>query len=196
MASPFQPHLDVSFQVIKYLKGTTSQGLFYLTFTNLSLSAYCDVDWASCTFFCRSLTRFCIFLGGALVLWKTKKQSTISRSFAKAKYHSMASTMCELIWISNILKDINVQFPLPIPLRYDNKVALHIIVNFVFQDGTKHLDIDNCHLTRDYLKQGFIAWTFVSSSLQLAYMFTKPFSAAQHHSMSVKLGLCTPKSPT
>ena len=74
----------------------------------------------------------------------------------------MATTTCELVWISNVLKDFGVSLSLPIPLHCNNKVALHIAVNLVFHEGTKYLDID-CHLVHDYLKQGFIAPQFVHS---------------------------------
>ncbi|KAL0439438.1 UNVERIFIED_CONTAM: Retrovirus-related Pol polyprotein from transposon RE1 [Sesamum latifolium] len=91
--------------------------------------AYCDADWASYTDSWHSLTGFCIFLGNALVSWKTKKQTTVSRSTAKAEYHSMVATVCELCWISYTLADLGVSFSLPVDLFCDNKVALYIATN-------------------------------------------------------------------
>ncbi|GJX56471.1 ribonuclease H-like domain-containing protein [Tanacetum coccineum] len=49
------------------------------------------------------------FLGiETLISWKSKKQSTVSRSFAEAEYRCTASATCEIIWISNLLQSLKV----------------------------------------------------------------------------------------
>ncbi|KAK4406689.1 Retrovirus-related Pol polyprotein from transposon RE1 [Sesamum angolense] len=80
----------------------------------------------------RSLTGYRIFLGGALISWKTKKQSTIARSTAEAEYHSLGTTVSELQWISYVLQDLRIHVTTPIPLHCDNLATLHIIANPVF----------------------------------------------------------------
>lgn len=45
----------------------------------------------------RSITGFYVFLDDSLVSWKAKKQSTVSRSLAEAKYRVMAATASELV---------------------------------------------------------------------------------------------------
>ena len=114
------------------------------------------------------------FIGSSLISWKTKKQSTISRSFAKAKYIALAFATCELQWLIYLLCDLHI-FCGNCPILYcDNQSPPHIVTNPVFHERTKHLEID-CHIVRDKLTSGLMKLLLVSSSHQLADMFTKPY---------------------
>ena len=86
-------------RILQYIKGTPGQGVFYPIESDLQLKAYCDAHWAGCPDTRNSLTGLCLFLGNALVSWRSKKQSAVSRSSAEAKYRSMATTTCKLTWI-------------------------------------------------------------------------------------------------
>ena len=79
--------------------------------------------------------------------WKSKKQQVVTRSSAKVEYHAMASTSCELIWLKNILANLDFGFHTPMILFCDNQVAIHIASNPVFHECTKHLKVD-CHYIR------------------------------------------------
>lgn len=71
-------------------------GLHFLVNNSLQPMVYCDAGWATCQETRRSLIGFCISLGSALISWRTKKQSIVSRSSAEAEYQSMASIVYEL----------------------------------------------------------------------------------------------------
>ena len=174
--------------MLRYLKGSLHQGLCFPVNTDLSLNAYCDSDWAACTYSRKSLSGYCIYLGPCLVSWKTKKQPTVSKSSAEAEYRAMANTICELLWISYILQDLQVTVPLPIPLHCDSKAAMHIAANPVFHERTKHIEID-CHLVRDQLQQGFILPHYRPTEEQLADIFTKALPACRHSNLTHKLNL-------
>ncbi|KAL0379047.1 UNVERIFIED_CONTAM: Retrovirus-related Pol polyprotein from transposon RE2 [Sesamum radiatum] len=188
MQHPCQQHWDAAHHLLRYLKGTSNTGLFFSVGAPTDLIAYCDADWASCVDTRRSLTGFCIFLGSAIISWKTKKQQTVSRSTAEVEYRSLASTTCELVWISNLLTDLHIPVTTPIPLLCYNQAALHIVANSVFHERTKHLEID-CHLVRDKYKAGFLIPKHVSSKFQLADVFTKPLTGPSFFHLISKLGL-------
>ncbi|KAL0436991.1 UNVERIFIED_CONTAM: Retrovirus-related Pol polyprotein from transposon RE1 [Sesamum radiatum] len=185
MQTPCQQHWNAALHLVKYLKGTPCIGLFFPAEANFSLKAYSDADWAACVDTRRSLTGYCIFLGSALISWKTKKQSTVSRSTAEAEYRSMGTTVCELTWIFNLLQDLNITIPTPIPFLCDNRAAL---LPF-FHERTKHLEID-CHLSEINIKMVSLHLPmFHPSKAQLADVFTKSLTSTLFLPLISKLGL-------
>jgi len=147
VAAPTHSHWDSALQVIRYLRGTLDMGSFYSTEGVPELISYCDSDWASCPTTRRSITGYCVSFAGSLISWKSKKQLTVSRSSCEAEYRSMATSVCELLWISYLLKDLVVTISYPIPFYCDNQAAIHISSNPVFHERTKHIDVD-CHVIR------------------------------------------------
>ncbi|GJV60329.1 retrovirus-related pol polyprotein from transposon TNT 1-94 [Tanacetum coccineum] len=123
VSAPKDAHMQVAIHLLKYLKGSISKGLFYPVQPHLKMTGFSDADWASCLMTMRSLTRYCIFFRHSLVSWKTKKHAIISRSSTKAEYRSMIATTCELLWLSFLLKDLQIQVHLPVTLFCDNKSA-------------------------------------------------------------------------
>ncbi|KAL0282449.1 UNVERIFIED_CONTAM: Retrovirus-related Pol polyprotein from transposon RE2 [Sesamum angustifolium] len=153
---PRSSHWDAALHVLRYLKGTSSLGLFFSAQNSLQPTVYTDASWASCPESRRSITGFCIFLGSSLVSWKTKKQSPVSRSSAEAEYRSMGAAVCELLWLSYHLHALHIPFSTPVPFWCDNQAAIHTSLPTPFSMNARNtLDID-CHLVRDQFKSGFI----------------------------------------
>ncbi|KAL5544927.1 hypothetical protein UlMin_008711 [Ulmus minor] len=103
MQEPRKPHLEAIHRILRYLKGSPGQGLLFPSDSDLSLIGYCDADWGGCITTRHSVTGYCVFLGKALISWKSKKQTTVSKSSAEAEYRSMASITCELTWLRQLL---------------------------------------------------------------------------------------------
>uniref|UniRef100_A0A3Q7GUU5 Uncharacterized protein n=1 Tax=Solanum lycopersicum TaxID=4081 RepID=A0A3Q7GUU5_SOLLC len=82
--SPKLSHMDAATRVVRYLKKSPGLGIFLSSDCDSTLTAFCDADWASCPNTRRSVTGYLIKFGSSPVSWKSKKQSTISRSSAEA----------------------------------------------------------------------------------------------------------------
>ncbi|GAA0139646.1 transmembrane signal receptor [Lithospermum erythrorhizon] len=169
---PREVHWRATVHVLKYLKGSPSRGLFYPTQLSFKLDAFSDADWGTCPETRRSLSGYCIFLGKSLISWKTKKQTTVSKSSAEAEYRSLASSVCELQWITYLLKDLLVKIDTPICLWCNSQAVIHIMSNPIFHERTKHLEID-CHIVRNQYLDGLILPKKIASSSQIDDVFTK-----------------------
>ncbi|XP_058211450.1 uncharacterized mitochondrial protein AtMg00810-like [Rhododendron vialii] len=195
MHQPRKPHMEAALRVLRFIKGTPGQDLLFPAVNNLELKAYCDSDHAGCPTTRRSTTGYCVFLGDSLVSWKSKKQSTVARSSAKAEYRAMAITCLEITWLRYILQDLRVKQKGPAPLHCDNQVALHIAANLVYHERTKHIEID-CHIVREKLQAGEVSPIYIPSRDELADIFTKALGGDSFNHLSRKLGLHNIHSPT
>ncbi|XP_020240779.1 uncharacterized protein LOC109819453 [Asparagus officinalis] len=84
------------------------KGLIFRKNGHVNIEGYCDSDWASCADDRRSTSGYCIFVGGNLVSWKSKKQSVVARSTAEAEYRAMALGVTELLWLKSMLVELKL----------------------------------------------------------------------------------------
>ncbi|KAI3730698.1 hypothetical protein L1987_61872 [Smallanthus sonchifolius] len=188
MHKPTNIHLQIALRLLRYLKRAPGNGILFSKGKKFDISAYANSDWGKCLESRRSVTGFAVFLGNCLVSWKSKKQSTVSRSSAEAEYRSMCAATCEVMWLINVLNELQVPVKLPVDLFCDNNAAVSIAANPVFHDRTKHFELDLFFL-REKISSGVIKTVFVKSEYQVADVFTKGLLANQHAILSAKLGM-------
>ena len=77
------------------------------------MTVYTDANYAGSIVDRRSTTGYCMFLGGNLVTWRSKKQNVVPRSSAEAEFIAMAQGVCELLWMKTILDDLKIKYEAP-----------------------------------------------------------------------------------
>lgn len=150
MHSPRHLHMAAVHRIVCYLKGTSHRGLFFPANTSLTLLAYSDADWAGCPDTQKSVSGWCMFLGPALIFWKSKKQARVSKSSIESEYRAMSTACSEIILLRGLLAELSVPQNSPTPLHADNTSAIQIAANPVFHERTKHIEVD-CHSIRRLL---------------------------------------------
>lgn len=140
------------------------------------LEAYADADYAGSIVDRRSTTRYCTFLGGNLMTWRSKKH-VVAQSSAETEFRATIQGACELLWLKIILKDLKIKWDGPMRLYCDNKTAISIAHNPVQPDRTKHIEIDR-HFIKEKLESGLICTTYVFTHGQLADVLTKGLNSS------------------
>ncbi|RVW38069.1 Retrovirus-related Pol polyprotein from transposon RE2 [Vitis vinifera] len=106
LQSPCDSHWDVVIRILRYIKSTPGQGVLYENKGHTQVIGYTDADWAGSPTDRRFTSEYCVFIGGNLISWKSKKQDVVARSSAKAEYRAMALATCELIWLKHLLREL------------------------------------------------------------------------------------------
>ena len=91
--------------------------------------------------------------------------------------------------------EVDIGTPVPAKLCFDIQATLHIASNLVFQERTKHIEID-CHFIREKIQLGLISTGYVKTRKQLGEIFTKALSGDRVSYLDNKLGMINIYAPT
>ncbi|KAH9771155.1 protein kinase domain-containing protein [Citrus sinensis] len=131
---------------------------------------------------------WCMYLGNSFVSWKCKKQERVSKSSTEAEYRAMSGACSEIVWLRRLVSKLGFPQASPTLLHVDHKSAIQITENPVFHEITKHIEVD-CHYIRDAYADGTIQLPHVSTTFQIADIFTKSLTKIRHQFLIGKLKL-------
>ncbi|GJZ46327.1 hypothetical protein Tco_0593923 [Tanacetum coccineum] len=186
-ANPKESYLIAVKRISRYLKGTSSLGLWYPKCLGFDLKGYPDSDYASCNMDMKSTSGACQLLGGKLVCWSAKKQQSVAMSSAEAEYVADVGCCANILWMKIQLTDYDIIYE-KVPIFCDNTSAIAISNNPVLHSRTKHIDI-RYHFIRDHVLKGDIELHFIPTQYQLADIFTKPLDEPTFKRLIVELGM-------
>ena len=142
--------------------------------------AFFDANWTWDPTDRRLTIGYCFLLGSSLISWRSKKQIIVAHSNIEAEDRVLIDTISELILLQWLLKDLGMSMSSVTPLYCDNQSIIHIAHIDVFQEWTKHIEIDY-HFIRYHLIHGALKLLSVSSQDQYAGILTKSFPKRCFH---------------
>lgn len=177
MHDPREAHLTALKRIIRYVQGTQDHGLQMYKSKQRSLTAYSDADWAGCPDTERSTSGYCVYLGENLISWSSKRQPTVSRSSAEAKYRGVANAVAETCWLRNLLLELHHPLSRATLIFCDNISSVYLSSNPVKHQRTEHVELD-IHFVRENVAIGEVKVLHVPSAFQYVDIFTKGLSSS------------------
>ena len=89
MSSPTGSHWVTIEHILCYLKEAPGRGILYKKHVHTKIECFSDADWVGSKVDKRSTSGYCVFVGGNMISWKSKKQNVVSRSSAESEFRAM-----------------------------------------------------------------------------------------------------------
>ncbi len=135
-----------------------------------------DSDWAGDIVDRRSTTGFVIRLFGNPILWKTQKQGNVTKSSTHTEYVALSEAVTEVTYLVGVCDQLLPSgFIKPVRIFEDNLGTVCIANLGNFTKRSKHIEV-HYHFVHEAVQSGLICVVKVSSSDNLADIFTKTLS--------------------
>ena len=188
MHRPTTDHWSALKRLMRYLCGTLEKGITIFRDSPSTLHAFSDADWAGDKDDYLSTMGYVLFLGRNPITWASKKQKSLARSSTEAEYRAVATTTAELLWVRNLLHELNIPVTHTPVIYCDNLSATFLSSNPIFSSKMKHLALA-FHFIREQVRHGTMRVSHVSTGDQLADFLTKPLSRPRLDGLLSKIGL-------
>lgn len=142
-SSPAEPHFIAAKRILRFLKGTSHDGIGYTSDSThgLELIGFADSDWAGDGDTCRSRGGYIFLLAGGAISWYSKLQTTVARSSSEAEFMSLAEAVSEAKHLRQLLDELGCKQLGPTKIFEDNQACVFMAKNELFSRRTKHIDV-------------------------------------------------------
>jgi hypothetical protein len=170
MSNPSLEHWHAAKDVLRYLSGTADYGIYYGN-GELSLSGFCDADYAGDLSTRRSTTAYVFMLNGGIISWSSRLQPTVALSTTEAEYMAAAAATKEVLWLRTLLSELGI-ITGTITISADNQAAIKLLKNPVISNRSKHIDVQH-HFAREHVVRKDVDFAYVPTDSMLADIMTK-----------------------
>lgn len=136
----------------------------------------------------KSTSGYIFMLGDAPISWCSKKQEVVALSSCEAEYISAAFGASQALWLSMLLKELNVKCCEIMKLRVDNRSAIDLAKHPIAHGRSKHIEV-KYHFLRDQVNKGNLALEYCRSEDQFADILTKAVKLRRLEEMKNKTGM-------
>jgi hypothetical protein len=173
-----------------------------------SVHGFIDADWASYPETRRSTDGYLFTILGTAIIWKRKRQLTVSRSYTEFEYIALSLRTQEAVWLGLLLQELDHSASSALPLHhnnarahrdlqphlhplkifYDNQSSLKLARNPLFHSRTKHIEVAH-HFVREKALGGQISLDYISTDSQPAGILTKALPRIKFERHKAALGM-------
>lgn len=175
MSCPNNTHWQALKHLLRYLKGTRSDGICYdySNDTSKGIYGYTDSSFADCIDTGRSTLAYVFFYGPGLLSWYSKLNTYVTTCTNHSEYCALAHGCKECEWLVLLFKDLEPKVThTPVPILVDNSGVVSMVFNPVAHQSNKHVRI-GCHYSRELAAEKIIAPQRIPTQDNLADVFTK-----------------------
>ena len=210
MHDPQEQHLEWLKRTLRYLRSTIDDRLRYTKMSDSpaaamfedinggraefsSLVGFTDANHANAREAERkSISGFCYFLFGNLVMWKSKVQPITAASTHEAELIALSFCADEGLWMRNLLNEVGITQASPTPILCDNQGTVFTSHNPVINPGSKHLDIRYFRV-RQHINSRLLDVLHCRTNENVADFFTKSLAFPQFDHFRNVLMNCDPQ---
>ena len=138
------------------------KGLHFTKNSNRDIEVHIDANWAGLVTNWKSIIRYCSYVWGNLVTWRSKKQLLVVRTSVEVRYKVLSYGICEGIWLHRMLKELKISSNYLMKVLCDNKATINIAKNSVHHHRTKHVAIDH-HFIKEKIESGVASLEYTPS---------------------------------
>jgi hypothetical protein len=165
-------------RLLRYIASTSSLGLTFCSHGDTSsLFAYVDSSY-DCYSDSKSHSGISLHLGrhSAAFLYMSKKQTIIADSSTVAEFVATHSACQKILWVQNLLRELNFVSSIPTILYQDNQSTIRLILHKGNSGRTKHIAL-RYNMIRECVRDNNITIEYLPTDKMVADTLTKPLGA-------------------
>ena len=112
-------------------------------------------------------------------LWTHSSRLThVGQSIQHNEYMSLTTAAKKLVWITQLLDEIGIQYKRPIEMFGDNVQANRLASENIITPGNQYIAVQY-HFNKEKVEEGLMTVQWLDTNLNLADIFTKPLAKAK-----------------
>ena len=165
-------HLEALRYLMRYLRGTVKHALHLGYEDNNTLTAFCDADHGGDLETSKSRSGVVLRFNGGTVEWQSSKQSTVAMSTAEAEFVAAAEAAKSIIYMRDLLTELQLPQQGPTILHCDNQAAIASLKTTGRTSRTKHVRL-RYHFIKDLVANNEIQMQYLRGKEMCADIMTK-----------------------
>ena len=174
LVSPNLDHMDAALYLAGYLRRTASKGMVFGGARDYTVRVVSDSDHGNFPDTGRSTSGLGVFVGGSLIVHKSKLQHITTLSAAEAELVALVLAICEAKWVCSMLWEL-LRVRGLVRAYTDCMAIVHMANHQKHLQRTRHLNIKR-HFLKDEVSEDRLSVEHIPGKFNFTDVFRKPLN--------------------